>query len=109
SDIGTFAAIGTDPVGEVRGYRYQTLQSTEFVFFGQGHRPWTCDLWTSDASLLYCRLEQARFVHVIMISGSFAEWGGKRFVSHPSPSESFEWLHRSGGKKAFSSDGEASE
>ena len=108
SDIGTFAAIGTVGDCGFRGYRYQTLQSTEFVFFGQG-QPWTCDLWSSDASLLYLRLEQARFAHVIMISGSFAEWGGKRFVSRPTTTETLEWLNRSEGKEAFSSDGEASE
>jgi Heparinase II/III-like protein/Heparinase II/III N-terminus len=108
SDVGTFAAIGSDPASQVRGYRYQNVQRTEFVFLGQGDRPWVCGPWSSDASLLYCRVERARFTHVIMISGSFAEWSGKRFVSLPSNAETFEWLNRDGERTAFSPDSPAS-
>jgi hypothetical protein len=109
SDTGTFAAIGESGVRGVRGYRYQTLQGTEFLFFSQGNSPWTCGPWTSDASLLYCKLERSRFAHVIMVSGGFAEWRGKRFVSHPSPKENFEWLSRPGSGRAFASEGNAAE
>jgi hypothetical protein len=31
-----------------------------------------------------------------MVSGSFAEWRGNRFVSHPSARQIFEWLNRPG-------------
>jgi Heparinase II/III-like protein/Heparinase II/III N-terminus len=109
SDIGTFAAIGESLAQGVRGYQYQTIHSTEFVFFAQGSTPWTCGLWASDASLLYCKLECGRLAHVIMVSGSFAEWRGKRFVSLPSPAESFECLGRSGAREFFSSDGKVAE
>ena len=105
SDIGTFSALGESLVRGVSGYRYQTVLGSEFLFLAQGNDPWACDLWTSDASLLYCRIERGRFAHVIMVSGSFAEWRGKRFVSHPSPVESFEWLSRPGLRNAFSSEG----
>jgi hypothetical protein len=105
SDIGMLSAIDESPVSVVRGYRYQALQTTEFLFFAQGNGPWKCGLWTSDASLLYCKLERGRFAHVIMVSGSFGGWRGKRFVSHPSTTESFEWLSRPGARKVFSSDG----
>ena len=96
STIGTFAAIDESMVHDVRGYRYQTRHSAEFLFFARGNAPWTCGLWTSDASLLYCKLEAGRFAHVIMVSGSFAEWDGRRFVSHPAAVESFEWSDRPG-------------
>jgi hypothetical protein len=99
-DVGTFAAIDASPVRGVRGYRYQTLHGAEFLFFAQGNTPWTCGLWTSDASLFYCKLEGSRFVHVIMVSGSFAEWHGKRFVSHASAIETFEWADRPGFRNA---------
>jgi hypothetical protein len=101
SDIGTFAAIGERLFLGVRGYRYKTRHSAEFLFFSQGNGPWTCGPWTSDASLLYCKLEHSQFTHVIMVSGSFAEWRGKRFVSHSSSAESFEWS-RPGSGKVFS-------
>jgi hypothetical protein len=112
-DIGTFAALGEGSVREVRGYRYQTPQTTEFLFFGRrinrGDSSWTCGPWTSDSKLLYCKLENGRFTHVIMVCGSFAEWQGKRFVSHALRTESFEWLSRPGSTKGFSSNGTATE
>lgn len=98
SDIGTFAALGETSVRGVRGYRYRTVQTTELLFFAQGNSPWTCGPWTSDSKLLYCKLERGRFTHVIMVSGSFGEWRGKRFVSHPSRTEVFEWLNLAGSK-----------
>jgi hypothetical protein len=96
SIVGTFAALDEGAGRGVRGYRYQTPHSTEFIFFARGNAPWTYGLWASDASLLYCRLEAGRLAHVIMVAGSFAEWDGRRFVSHPSVPESFEWSDRPG-------------
>ncbi|MGA7589170.1 MAG: alginate lyase family protein, partial [Candidatus Sulfotelmatobacter sp.] len=64
SEPGAFAAIGESASREVRGYRYQTLHSTEFLFFGQGGSPWTCNSWASDASLLYCKLGRGRITHI---------------------------------------------
>lgn len=48
--------------------------------------------------------------HVIMVSGTFAEWRGKRFV-HSTHGEVFEWLNRPGriaepADEAVVSDGE---
>jgi hypothetical protein len=39
-----------------------------------------------------------------MVSGSFGEWRGKRFVSQPSRTDSFEWLSHLGSKKALCSE-----
>jgi hypothetical protein len=100
SEVGTFSGLGGSTVHKVHGYRYQTAQNTEFLFFAPGNRDWTCGPWSSDARLLYCKLERGRFTHVIMVSGSFGEWRGKRFVSRQSPTESFEWLSRPGWEKA---------
>lgn len=92
SDVGTFAALGEGCVGEVRGYRYQTRSTTDFLFLAQGNNAWSCGPWSSDSKLLYCKLEAGRFTHVIMVSGSFGEWRGKRFVSPPPRTEVFEWV-----------------
>jgi hypothetical protein len=101
----TFATLGESAGGGVRGYRYQALRTTEFLLLAPGNNSWRCGPWTSDSQLLYCKLENGRFTHVIMVSGSFAEWRGKRFVSHPSRAESFEWVSRAGSEKASSTDG----
>jgi hypothetical protein len=108
SGIGTFAAINESAIG-VRGYRYQTPYGSQFLFFAQKNSPWTCGLWASDSRLLYCKLERGRLAHVIMLSGTFAEWRGHRFVSHPLALESFEWWDRPGFKKAFSSRSDVAE
>jgi hypothetical protein len=94
SDVGSFASIGDSQNLEVRGYRYQTSRATEFLFLSQVNRCWECGPWSSDAALLYCKLEGRRLAHAIMVSGSFAEWRGNRFVSLSSPRASFEWVDR---------------
>jgi hypothetical protein len=101
SEAGIFAPLGESSDKGVRGYRYQTFQTTEVFFIARQNGPWACGPWSSDSKLLYCRLERGRFTHVIMVSGSFGEWRGKRFISQPSPMESFEWLSHPESKKAF--------
>jgi hypothetical protein len=78
---GTLSAMGSV---EVRGYRYQAQQSKQFLLFASANAVWRCGDWSSDAEL--------RFTHVIMVGGTFAEWRGKRFVSHPPQDKTFEWV-----------------
>jgi hypothetical protein len=106
TEIGALTALGESPVRGARGYRYQTAHSNEFIFVSQGSTPWTCGPWNSDARLLYCKLKGSRLAHVIMVSGTFAEWRGKRFVSRSSPDTVFEWLNQPGSTNAFSHAGE---
>jgi hypothetical protein len=106
---GTFSSLDESSVQGVRGYRYRTQQTMEFLFLAQANAPWTCGLWASDAELLYCKLERDQFTHVIMVSGSFGEWRSQRFVSHPAHTEIFEWVNRPGSKRALSSAGDVVE
>lgn len=94
--VGTFVAIHDDTVRGLRYYRYQTPHSTEFLFFSRERTPWTAGPWSSDANLLYCKLQAGQFDHAIMVSGSFAEWNGRRFFSRPSLVEICEWCDRLG-------------
>jgi hypothetical protein len=103
SDMGTFATIGDRSVPGLRGYCYQASDTAEYLFFSGGNCSWECGPWTSDAHLLYCRLEGGRLAHVIMVTGTFAQWQGKRFLSHPSPIETFEWVGRAGSRDNFCS------
>lgn len=109
AEAGVFSAFGENSDRGVRGYRYQTPQVTEFLFIGARNSAWTCGPWSSNSELLYCKLENGRFRHVIMVAGSFAEWRGKRFVSRPPQTETFEWMSRAGSGKAFSSEGKVME
>jgi hypothetical protein len=92
ADIGDFASLGEFSDYAVRGYRYHSREAAEFIFFGQRSVPWRLGHWASDAELLYCKLEAQRLAHVIMVSGTFAEWSGKRFVSDPSQRTVLEWV-----------------
>lgn len=95
SETGTLTFVGENKRTQARGYRYQTQQSAEYFFFASGGRRWECGPWAGDPTFLYCKLNGSRLQHVIMVSGSFAEWRGKRFISRSSPVASFEWLsHR---------------
>jgi Heparinase II/III-like protein/Heparinase II/III N-terminus len=96
SEPGMLTAINASSADQARAYRYQTKRSARFVFFASGAGPWTSSNWRSDAEFVYCKLEKRRFTHVIMIGGSFAEWRGRKFISHPSRIETFEWASDSG-------------
>jgi len=109
AETGTFSSLGESSVQGVQGYRYRAQQTIEFLFLAQANAPWTCGFWASDAKLLYCKLERGRFMHVIMVSGSFGEWRNQRFVSHPAHAEVFEWMNRPGSKLALSSVGDVVE
>jgi hypothetical protein len=94
SSVGTLSVIDENTGAAVRGFCYQTSQSTEVLFFRNRNSTWTCGSWSSDATLLYCKLESGRIQHVIMVSGSFGDWRGNRFVSLPSQTKIFEWTRR---------------
>jgi hypothetical protein len=96
SGIGEFSALSESSQGQVRGYCYHTARASEFLFLAEGNARWTLGNWRSDAKLLYSKLEDGRFTHVIMVSGTFAEWRDKRFVSHSSGAATFEWLKNAG-------------
>src|SRR5579871_3244417 len=91
NEIGNFCRIPEAAAGDVHGYRYQAREWSEFVFFHDAQRPWTSGVWSSDAKVLYCKLENGRVAQVIMISGSFVDLQGKRMISHASALEKFEW------------------
>jgi hypothetical protein len=90
SALGSFASISETSANGVHGYRYRTAENDQFLFFAGGSADWSCGSWSSDAHLLYCEVTAGRIAHVIMVGGSFAEWGGRRFVSRTSTA-CFEW------------------
>jgi Heparinase II/III-like protein/Heparinase II/III N-terminus len=102
-EVGEFVILSETSDNTVRGYRYDSAEATEFIFFAEGTVPWKCRNWRSDAKLLYCKVEGHRLKHAVMVFGSFGEWGGKRFVSHPL-GEVFEWVKGSATQNLNSSE-----
>jgi Heparinase II/III-like protein/Heparinase II/III N-terminus len=104
SPVGTFAELGESSCSAVRGYRYQSVEAAELVFFAAGGIPWRCGHWTSDGKFLYCKLQSGRISHVIMVSGTFCEWRGNRLIATPTRAEVFEWINLRGTKRSSSSE-----
>jgi hypothetical protein len=103
SEAGRFAEIesGT-PV--VRAYRYDEEGHTaHHIFFSEGTGNWCCGAWSSDAQLLYCRLQEDRIVQIALVGGSFAKWQETPLVRHREQVERFEWIYLQGTLKTFSS------
>jgi hypothetical protein len=107
--VGDFSAFPRTSQEWVRGYRYWIGETSEFFFFADENATWRTGGLASDAKLLYCKTEGGSLKHVIMVSGSFAEWRGKRFISHSSSTETFEWLKRAGVEQEPSGSGDVLE
>jgi Heparinase II/III-like protein/Heparinase II/III N-terminus len=80
----------------VRAYRHDTQAQVELVFFSDRSGPWSCEEWSSDARVLYCRLEGVRLARLAMVDGSFAKWREETVVSHPALVAQFEMAGKSG-------------
>jgi hypothetical protein len=94
--IGVLKEFGEISSRQARGFHYQSSESSELLFFADENGPWTCGNWASDAKFVYCRVQGGRLAHVIMISGTFCEWRGKRVVTTPMCEEIFEWQSADG-------------
>jgi hypothetical protein len=103
SNPGIFGETKEGAAHGVRGYRYETARTTHYVFFSEGNGIWSCGAWSSDAQLLYCRLEDGRLAGMAVVAGSFAKWQERPMFSHREQVERFEWLHVHGAPKTFSS------
>jgi hypothetical protein len=105
ASVGELKAFGDISSGKARGFHYQTSETSELLFFADENVPWTCGNWASDARFVYCSVRSGRLAHVIMISGTFCEWRGKRIVSTAAREEIFEWQNTDG--MTYSSSGKA--
>jgi hypothetical protein len=91
--LGSFVRF-TSSAESVSGYRLDHDETAHCFFFAQPGKGWSSASWTSDASLLYCHLEDRRLAHLILCGGRFAEFRGKRLVDHEQTVERFEWLKK---------------
>ena len=65
-------------------------ESHEF-FFALGDEAWSFGPWSSDAQVLYCRIEKENLAHLIVIGGTFVAWQGQPLLKAAGPSKFFEW------------------
>jgi hypothetical protein len=93
------AAARQDSRASLVGMRHAAVQVYELIDRGQNQgfcfaldkRPWSFGPWSSDAEVLYCRIEGEHLVHLVVIGGTSVAWQGRPLLKAPGPSTFFEW------------------
>jgi hypothetical protein len=80
----------------VQAYELHDRNEIHGFFFARDKRAWSCGLWSSDAELLYCRTENDKLAHLVVIGGSSLSWQGQALLNANSPLKFFEWRKRDG-------------
>src|SRR5580658_1643090 len=60
-------------------------------FFALDDKAWSFGPWSSDARMLYCRIEKEKLAHLIVIGGTNVAWQGQPLLKTAGPSGFFEW------------------
>ena len=80
----------------VQVYELQHANAAHGFLFARDKQPWASDPWSSDAELLYYRIENEKLAHLVVIGGSSVAWQGQPLLTASRPSKSFEWQPQSG-------------
>jgi Heparinase II/III-like protein/Heparinase II/III N-terminus len=78
----------------VQVYELDDSDETQRFFFALGDEAWSFGPWSSDARVLYCRIEKEKLGHLIVIGGTYVAWQGQPLLQAASPSAFFEWRKR---------------
>ncbi len=78
----------------VQTYELDYPHVSHGFFFALGDETWTSGPWSSDAQVLYCRIEENKLVHLVAIGGSHLNWQGQPVLTMAAPSNFFEWRKR---------------
>jgi hypothetical protein len=84
----------------VRVYELHDGNECHKFFFAPGQQAWSFSPWSSDAELLYCRIESEKLAQLIVIGGSSVTWQERLLFKANSPSKFFEWRNQDGTKQA---------
>jgi hypothetical protein len=72
---------------------HQNNESHGFCF-ALGDEAWSFGPWSSDARVLYCRIEKEKLAHLIVIGGTHVAWQGQPLLKAAGPSAFFEWSNQ---------------
>jgi len=75
----------------VQVYELDYHDESQGFFFALGDEAWSFGPWSSDARVLYCRIEKEKLAHLVVIGGTHVAWQGKPLLKAAGPSEFFEW------------------
>lgn len=89
-------AMSSAPEATVQVYELRDDADHHTFFFALGKRPWSSGFWSSDSEVLYCRIENEKLAHLIVIGGSSVVWRGESLLDVDGPFQFFEWRRRDG-------------
>ena len=75
----------------VQVYELDYHDESQGFFFALGDEAWSFGPWSSDARVLYCRIDKERLAHLIVIGGMHVAWQGQPLLKAAGPSAFFEW------------------
>jgi hypothetical protein len=75
----------------VQVYELDYHDESHGFFFALGDEAWSFGPWSSDARVLYCRIEKEKLAHLIVIGGTFVAWQGQPLLKAAGPANFFEW------------------
>lgn len=85
------ARLVSMPQANAQVYELHLGYESHGFFFAHDEQPWNSGPWSSDAELLYWRIEKEMLTQLIVIGGSSVEWQGRAIVQASGPSKYFEW------------------
>jgi hypothetical protein len=74
----------------VQAYELDYHDASDGFFFALGEKAWSFGPWSSDARVLYCRIEKEKLTHLVAIGGTQVAWQGQALLT-AGPSAFFEW------------------
>lgn len=78
----------------VQVYELDRAEESQGFFFAPGGQPWSFGPWSSDSRLLYCRIQQEKLAHLIVIGGTQVAWQGQPLLKAAGLANFFEWCAR---------------
>ena len=75
----------------VHVYELDYHDESRGFFFALGDEAWSFGPWSSDARVLYCRIDKEKLAHLIAIGGTYVAWQGQPLLKSARPSSFFEW------------------
>jgi len=78
----------------VQVYELDSHNESHGFFFALSDEAWSFGPWSSDARMLYCRIEKEKLAHLVVIGGTHVMWQGQLLLQSAGPFTFFEWRRR---------------
>jgi hypothetical protein len=83
--------LATMAQAAVQVYELDYHDESHGFFFAPGDQAWSFGPWSSDCLMLYCRIQQEKLSHLVVVGGTYVAWQGQPLLQTLEPSRFFEW------------------